>query len=194
VSGKANPAPIIRGHFATLVDARTGRHRAGDFIVLYAIPAACAGVVAGFDVRISGSLAVGLTTVAGIVGAFLFQLSVQLVDRASTWADTAPAPGPRTARQAQLLRELMANAAYASLTAIAAAVVLVIASVVSNGLAQRVLSVVAALLLAHLALTLVMVLRRVFLMAMDRIDAARTGAARIEAEASRSSSFPDRAA
>lgn len=186
MGGKANPGPIVRGHLATLVDARTGRHRPSDFVVLYGIPAACAVTVAVFDVRISGTLAVGLTSVAGLVGAFLFQLAVQLVDRASTWADTTPAPGPRTARQAKLLRELMANASYASLTAIAAAVVLVVAAVVSEPTPLRGLSVAAALLLAHLALTLVMVLRRVFFMAMDRLDEARTGAEHLETAAPRS--------
>lgn len=74
----------------------------------------------------------------------------------------------------------MANAAYASLIAIAASAVLVFAAAADGGPASQVVAPIGAALLVHLALTLVMVLRRVFFMAIDHLDAVRTGAARLE--------------
>lgn len=177
---KVNPWPIVRAHLQTLVNQPDGRISARDLVVLYGPPVASAGVVAWFDVRFAGNLAVGLLTVAGLAGAFLFQLAVQLVESSSAWADTGPRRNPRTSRQARLFRELMANASYASLVALTAAVALAVVAATKDPLLQRVSTIMAAGLLVHLGLTLTMVLRRVFLFAVDRVDAARTGAARLE--------------
>lgn len=177
--GKVDPRPIIADHFRTLVDARTGRARAEDYLTLFGGPLALAVLVAGFDVRFGQTLAVGLLTVAGVAGAFLFQLAVQLVDTVSNWADAHPDPGPRTSRRALLLGQMMANAAYASLLSLLSAAVLVVVAV-ARGDWLRLLSAGATFLLVHLLLTLAMVLRRMFLYARDRLDTAKTGAERFD--------------
>lgn len=176
--GKADPRPIINAHLATLVNAATGKVRRADQLVAFVLPLAVGVIVGSFDVRVTGVLAIGLLTVAGVAGAFLFQLAVQLLGSITAWADSDPQPGSQTSRQAQLFRELQANASYASLIAIVAAVVLAVAAVGGQDMVQRLVSAVAATLLVHFAVTMLMVLRRVFLLSIARLDEARTGGGR----------------
>lgn len=177
-TGKVNPRPIVVAHLATLVDATTEKVRFTDYVVLYALPIGVAAVAAWrvSDLKIGEGLAAALLAVAGLFGAFLFQLSIQLMNQAATWADTQPTPSSTTSRYANLMGGLAANTAYACLVSIISAAVLIAAAVSVDGVGETAIVAVAIGLLVHLGLTLLMILRRVFLLSQMRLLAARTGA------------------
>jgi len=171
---KADPRKIIHAHRRSYVDARTGKGRWQDYIILEVVPAAAGGVCLVLDVRLNSIASTGLLTVTALLSAFLFTLMLQLSERAMDWADSRPQPGPDTSSHATYLEELAANAGYASIVCIAAAVTFVIASV-GTGWALRIASALGLALSAHLALVLMMVMKRVFALTQDRLNRARTG-------------------
>src|SRR5437016_9275493 len=131
-SGKAYPRNIIRAHRRSYIDARTGRRRWQDHLLLEVTPLAVLGACLGSGVQLGQGASVGLLTVCGLLSAFLFGVMLQMADRAMTWADSSPAPGRETSAHAIYLGELAANAGYASLACVVAAVVFVVASVSSG--------------------------------------------------------------
>lgn len=172
---KADPTPIIRAHWDSYRSAR-GRSPS-DYFVFAGVPLAVFGACIWFDVHLSPAISVGLLTVSGLLGAFLFQVMLQILERATGWADSMPAKGPATSRHARLLEQLAANAGYASLVSIGAAIAFVAASTTSNSL-LRVSSAVGLALGTHLVLVLLMVMKRVFAVIQERLARARTGADR----------------
>jgi len=92
------------------------------------------------------------------------------------YADSRPAPCQATSSHAAYLLELAANAGYASLLCIAAAIAFAFASAVTSHLALRVSSAIGLALAVHLVMVMVMVLRREFLLTEERLGRARTGA------------------
>jgi hypothetical protein len=171
---KVDPRKIIRAHRRTYVDAQTGKVRWQDYLTLEVAPVVAGAACLAFDVRLGASASTGLLTVAALLSAFLFTLMLQMSERAMDWADSRPAPGPDTSARAVYLEELAANAGYASLVCIAAAVTFVIASV-GSGWVLRIASALGLALSAHLALVLMMVMKRVFTLTQDRLNRARTG-------------------
>lgn len=172
--GKADPRPIIAAHVRTLRTASDGQSRPIDCLVMYAFPVVAAGTAAVAGTTFDGTLVAGLLTVAGLAGAFLFSLMVQLLETITTWADSQPAPGARRTRQAALYEQLAANAAYAALIAFVTAGVLVFTAVTSSAWLERTLTAVSSGFLVHFALTVLMVMRRVFLLSVGRVNEART--------------------
>ena len=116
---------------------------------------------------------VGLLTVSALLSAFLFGLMLQVADRAATWADSAPERGRATSDHATYLAELAANAGYASLVSILTSVAFVVAST-SHGWVLRVAAALGLGLGSHLVLTLLMVMKRVFNLTLQRLRIART--------------------
>lgn len=192
-SFKADPRAIIRAHYATYVDARTGRGRVRDHIEFAAPPVIALSVCLLLDVRLSSGASAGLLTATGLLGAFLFSAMLQVSQRAMDWADSAPLPGPITSSHARLLRELAANSGYASLACIAAAIAYVVSAIsapdvlassagsdaaVDEG-SQWVLRASSAIGLAlgvHAVQTLLMVMKRVFALTEERLNRAQAGA------------------
>jgi hypothetical protein len=172
-SFKADPLPIIRGQWATYVDARTHRIRLTDHLIFNGVPAALGGLALWREVKFSPTTAGALLAATGLLGALLFGVMLQIVDRAVNWADTLPGPSGATTDHARYLRELAANAGYSSLICIAAAASS-FAVIVTTGWTLRVFSAVTTALVAHLVLVLLMVMKRVFLLVMERLDAATT--------------------
>lgn len=174
-SVKVDPRNLIVAHYRTYIDVRTGRQRWQDYFLLAVLPIGCLiGCVFG-DVRLVTGASVGLLTVSGLLSAFLFGVMLQISERAMDWADSSPAPGPETSKHAIYLSELAANSGYASLVSVVAAIVFVVASA-SSGWVLRVSSAVGLALGLHMALVLLMVMRRVFALTQERLIRARTGA------------------
>jgi hypothetical protein len=148
---KPDPRKIIRAHLDTYVDVRTGKGRPQDHLLIEGLPVAVFGVCVGLDVRLGPIAAGGLLTVTGLLGVFLFGLVVQLAARAMDLADSRPPRSPDTSAHAIYLQELAANASYASLACITAAVVFVVVSVTSHW-ALRVSSALGLAIGAHLVL------------------------------------------
>lgn len=179
-ASKIIPGGIVRAHLGTLVHATTGRARPADYLTAYVVPAVVVAVSLKQDVELTPALAAGLATVAGLAAAFLFQLAVQLMDRAANWADTGPDVGERTNRHERHMREMSANSSYASIIALLCTAALTAGAVMKSEPGRSILMAVGLFLVVHLALTLAMVLKRVFAMTLDRLDAVRTGTAAIE--------------
>jgi hypothetical protein len=144
-------------------------------LVFYGIPRAALGGSLLFGVELDGGIAVGLLTVSGLLSALFFGVMLQVSERAVSWADDSPEPGPHTSGHAAYLGELAANAGYASLVSITAALVYVVASV-SSGWLLLVSSALGVALGLHLVLILLMVMKRVFALTQERLTRARTGA------------------
>ena len=117
---------------------------------------------------------VGLLTVAGLLSAFLFGAMLQVSQRAMDWSDTNPVPSEDVSEHAEFLRQLAANAGYASLVSILTATIFVVASVTSHGTAVLFTALGLGLAL-HMALVLAMVIARVFALTQERLVRAETG-------------------
>jgi hypothetical protein len=171
---KIDPTPIVRAHFGTFTDG-ADRLRRRDLVEQVVLPIAAGTIAWWFGAEISATTALGALTLAGLFSAFLFGLSIQLLDRSATWADTKPDPGPSTSSYANLLAEMSANAGYASLVAAIAAAACLAVAITSTGWQERVLAATVVTLLVHLGTTLLMVARRTYLLTAERLLRARTG-------------------
>lgn len=172
---KANPTVLIRAHYATLVDARTGRARPWDHLLFEGLPLIALGSALAVQVELSTEVSAGLLTVTGLLSAFFFQTMLQVAQRSMEWADEEPGPGPDTSRRANFLAQISANAGYAALVSLTTSAVFVCASVATGSLALRLLSSLGIALAVHLVLVLLMVVVRVFAITTERLTDTRTG-------------------
>ncbi len=171
---KIDPRRMVVVHFRSLVDARTDRSRVQDYAWLLALPAVV-GIGCGVaDVRLPVAASAGLLTVAGLLGAVLLGLMLQVGDRASAFADARPTPSEETSSRARYLLELTANAGYASLVSIVAAIAFVVSSV-TQATSLRVASAIGLCVGSHLLLTMTMVMKRWFALTEAALDDAATG-------------------
>lgn len=171
----SNPWPIFEGQLATMTD-EAGEVRRAAIVELGAPPLLVLVGAWFLDCTIDAVVGAAILTLAGLSAAFLFQLTIQLLDRAASWADTKPMPSKETSRYARLLEQLAANAAYAALVSAATAAAALTATVARSGLAERSTSAITLALLTHLAVVLLVVLVRTFLLTIARLRDARTGA------------------
>lgn len=176
MSSKADVRRIINAHRATYVDAATGHRSLRDRIEFEVVPLAAAVAFGWFDVTLRPAASVGLLTISGLLAAFLFGVMLEISDRAMSWADSHPARGRDTSEHANFLQQVAANAGYASLVSIAAAIAYVVAAT-SHGhpWVLRISSAVGLAIGIHLSLTLLMVMKRVFALTQQRLNRARTG-------------------
>lgn len=180
---KGDVTAIVKAHWATYIDVRTGKRRLADHVYFEGLPLLGLVVMLWFDLRLTTAAAIGLLTIAGLLSAFLFGVMLQVSDRAMNWADNDPAPSKQTSDDAKYLEELAATAGYASLVCLAACLAFVIASVSQkHDLVLRVSSAVGCAIGIHLVLTLLMVMKRVFRYTQAKLIRARTGAGRRAAE------------
>jgi hypothetical protein len=174
---KASPWRLIKAHWGTYVDARTGRIRWQDHALFEGIPLIVLGVCIWRGVHLGTATATGLLTATSLLSALLFGVMLQISGRAMDWADTKPSPSRDTSEHAQYLEELAANAGYASLVCIVDAMVFVVAATASKQLLEAA-SGIGLALGAHLVLVLLMVMKRVFALTQERLVRARTGSDR----------------
>lgn len=172
---KANPWIIVRAHWRTYVDARSGKARWQDWAEFGVPPVVVVGVCLWRDVELPTSASAALLTVTGLLSVFLFGVITQVSGRAMDYADSRPPRGPETSAHAIYLLELAANAGYASLVCTAAAVSFAVASIGSRW-TLRISSAVGLGLATHLVLVLLMVMVREYLLTQERLERARTGA------------------
>ena len=179
MNSKASVYKIIQAHRATYVNAVTGRGSLRDRAEFEWLPILAGILFLVFDVTLRPAASVGLLTISGLLGAFLFGVMLQISDRAMDWADHPPQQGRDTSDHAEYLEQLAANAGYASLVSIAAAIAYVVAATAhGHAWVLRIASAVGLALGIHLALTLLMVMKRVFALTQQRLRRARTGVSR----------------
>ena len=183
---KISPWFIVRAQHETYVDDRTGRPRWQDYVVFYGLPVLALGVCLWRQVELSLAASGALLAASGLLSALLFGVMLQVSDRAMSWADDAPQPSAETSNHAAFLRELAANAGYASLVSIAAAIAYVVSAMsapeptetdkaASGGTVLEAATAVGLALGVHLVLVLLMVMKRVFALTEERLTTARTG-------------------
>ncbi len=166
---------MVATHRRSFRASGSGRLRWSELVLFDVIPFAAAAICIWRSVYLPSATSIGLLTTTGLLSAFLFGLMIQVSDRAATWASENPPPGEDTSWHAQYLEQLSANAGYASLVSVLAAVLFVIASTTTHW-PLRVVSAIAIGLGIHLVLTLLMVIRRLFALTQERLRRARTGA------------------
>lgn len=150
---------IVQDHFATFIDARTGKPRVSDYAAMVAVPLLVGAFVWRKQAHLDGvpELLAGVGVLTGGLFALLLQV-FPLAERLTT----DPRLGGQL-RLRQLLDELEANASYAVLVGLVVTGLLAgIAAFTSEG--ERVSSVasgVAIALLAHWLLTSLMTVKRI---------------------------------
>ncbi len=171
---KASPLEIITAHYKTYVDDATGKARWQDYALFVGVPLLVFGICGWLEISLPQAASVGLLTVSGLLSAFLFGAMLQVSQRAMDWLDTRPVRSEANSEHGRFLRQLAANAGYASLVSIVTATLFVIASATS-GEAQSAVGIVGLALACHMALVLLMVMARVFALTDERLVKAEAG-------------------
>lgn len=127
----------------------------------------CLSAVWGLS--ISAQLAASLVVVTGVLAAFFFQVSIQVLVRAASWVMSVEERSDDGYEYARLLHDLAASSSYAALISVSCALAAVGAGISSCGWNERLFVGMSLGLISHLLLTLVLVLVRVFLLTRGRI-------------------------
>lgn len=158
MSSKWSVTDVVKDHYATFVDAGTGRPMVTDYLGMVAAPIAAGVLLAwrGVELRSLGDLLAGV----GIFVAALFAAQMQTFALAQRLTDDPRLAGQR--RLAQVLDELEANLSYAVLVGLAGLVVLMSAAALHDEehAASRWWTLAVAAILGHLLLTTFMALKR----------------------------------
>lgn len=173
---KANPWQLVTEHYRTLRDRRTDESRWQDYAWFLLLPAGVYLASCVIGIELPEGASAGLLTASGVLAAFFFGVMLQVAQRALDWSDSNPEKGRDTSWQADFLTQIAANAGYAVLVSITAAVVLVAVLITEDdGLANVLLSALALALCVHLALMLSMVLVRIYAVTSDRLLRTKVG-------------------
>jgi hypothetical protein len=178
---KADPSLIIRAHWGTYVDGRTGRPRLADYAEAVFPPAVTVAFCLFQHVKLDDGASAALLTVSGLLGAFLFGVMLQVYERSYELEDSKPEPGETLSIQVRNLEELAANAAYAALVCMTAAGAFAVATATS-GEWLGAFSALGLGLTTHYAVVLLMVMRRLFIRTKASLQRATTGSGRRGAE------------
>ena len=160
-----NPFPILGKHWRSVQGAWP------RYILLSLAPGALAWRL---KAEVSPGTGAACITIAGLTSALFLQLSIQIVDRAATWSDSAE-PSEQTSLYAKHLDDLAANSAYGTLAAFLAAGMGGWVSVTKSGLPEKLGSILLAISLGHLAMTVLLVCIRTYHYTIARTRDARTG-------------------
>ncbi|MFI7518955.1 hypothetical protein [Micromonospora globbae] len=156
---KASVLPIIRDHFDTMRDARSGKIRVSDLAFFYGIPllVGVAAYVFSWGVKGIDNLLAALSILTGL----LFNLLVLLFDTAARFKGRPGAEAnAENKHKYRLIHELQANITYTLGVGLAVAIILGACSLAGVQDARRPWSVLVTILLAHFVLLLGMLLKR----------------------------------
>ncbi|MBW4716209.1 hypothetical protein [Saccharothrix obliqua] len=156
MTAKWSAARILRDHWKTLVDARTGKTRALDIVAFYGT-STLVGVTAflgEFQLRGLEGVLSGVSIYTALLFGLLvhvFQLRIRMLDQP-----------PATPEPVRLIDELEANVSYTVFVGVLTTALLIttIALTPKDTPASVVLSAPASALLVHLILSLLLVLKR----------------------------------
>lgn len=167
--GKSSVVGIVKGHFKTLRDARTGRIRVRDFFWQIGLPIACGIACALYRWRLpdASNAIVGISIVAALMcamAALIFQIRLDLNKIPVT-----------EKRDIILIDEVFANVMWAILMGLALALYLIVIDAVgllNESTAAIIATSIAVALCAHFALVIGMCLKR-FQRSYEKIAAHR---------------------
>lgn len=166
--------PVVLTHFRGF-RGPSKAIRGRDILEQAIVPLVVGAATILLEVELSEPISAGILAITGVASAFCFHLSIQLLDRAANWAESSPTPGRDTTTYASLIEELSANTLYAAYIAALAAVAAFLAGITEDGWPERVLVCISAVVTVHFAVTLMLVMARVFLLTRARLNIARTG-------------------
>lgn len=185
VLNKINVRPIYQAHLRTLFNNRTERPSRADRALFFGLPVLLATVLVAVGVRASDTS--GLLGVVAFLGGFLFALLILVLEMAAgTAADTEDhGVRARTLRRVVVLRELSSNVSYGVLLCIGTTAVLAVGTFTGDAVATDAApgggtqvqqpwwyTGVMLAALAHLGLTLLMILKRLFTVINRELDLA----------------------
>jgi len=158
VAAKWSVSFLIKDQLDTFVSERTHKPWIPDYIAFFAAPIALGSIAFLFHFRfenVDGILA-GVTIFTGLLFALVihvFTLGLRITD------DPRIGSGTRTSR---LIDQLQTNVSYAVLVGIVTTVALAVASSTTDSghRVGRVMTAILVILLAHLVLTILMILKR----------------------------------
>lgn len=171
---RSNLIAIIKNHYRTYEDIRTGVPRWQEYTVSAVLPLAIFGICLAVQVRVGGAVAVGLFVVGGIFGVSMLAAMVQIARRSIDWANSSPVPSKDTSFYATYLSELVASTGYAALVFMLASVVFVVAST-SSGWVGVVASSIGIAMGIHAVFVLLAIIERLFAITQAQLNRARTG-------------------
>ena len=166
---------IIRNHYRTYADVRTGVPLWREYSVSVVSPLAVLAICLATHVGLVGVVAVGLFVVSGIFGVYMFAAMVQKARRSTDWANSSPVPSEDTSFYATYLLEMVASMGYAALEFILASAVFVVAST-SSGWIGTVASSIGIAVGVHAVVVLLAIIKRLFAITQAQLNRARTGA------------------
>ncbi len=175
VLDKINVRPICQAHLRTLFNNRTERPSRADRALFFGLPVFLATALVALGVEATDTAA--LLGAVAFLGGFLFALLILVLQMAAGAAAETEDSGvhARTLRRVVVLRELSGNVSYAVLLCIVTTAVLIVGTFTEDQVfvqeAGKITSeteqpwwytglMLAAL--AHLGLTLLMILKRLF--------------------------------
>ncbi len=169
---KVNISPIIRDHLASFRDFRTGSRKGSDVILFWGIPICVAALCLWRGLLLSTASVNAILTAFSIFAGLLFNLLVMVLTFLQTSNSKGVDLGDLVTKK-QILREVTANLSFAILLAMA----IVGASVIVLSIAgkdqyyiNRWGSMVLVLGVLNFALTLVMLLKRMYKLMQFEFD------------------------
>ena len=154
---------VLSGHVNTLVDEETGSKLWGDFLIFYGFPLVVGVTLYVRGVILSDGALDVATNALAILAGLLFNLFVVL--HSLSWPKITH-PMKETGRR--LAGQVYANIAYCILISLIALVALTISANSSScGRARLIFSSVSVYLIVHFGLTMLMVLRRTYIIIQD---------------------------
>jgi len=154
---KVDVTLIVRDQFRTLHRGITPGLSFPDLFILYAFPIGVGAT--GFALRWSIAGISDLLVAVSLLAGLLFNLLVPIFELARKITDIARS-GEKARIRKILIGELYSNVSYSILVALSAAVLLGACSALGIDHPGRYLSAIAAIILIHFLLTLMMILKR----------------------------------
>lgn len=161
MSTKIDVSEIVIAHFRTLKDARTGRLSWIDMVVFLGLPAALAALAWYQHFIIDTALANLILPALSIFAGLLVNAIVVLY--------TVVATKTLQGDERELVEEIFPNLLFAILISLLT-IGIVCASAQTGDAIQLVLSVIAAFLLGNTVLTLLMAIKRLFVLLRDQFS------------------------
>ena len=160
---KIDVRDVFVAHLKTLVDHSSGTRSWGDYLLFYGFPLCFGAGLYVLEVSLSDSSLRIATTALAILAGLLFNLLVLL--HGLSWPKEKH-PLRRTALE--LEKQVYANIAYAIVSSLIALVALIVAANFDTSNRVRLIAgAIAACLVVHFGLTMVMVLKRIFAILQD---------------------------
>lgn len=154
---------IFTGHIDTFVDESTGAKLWSDFVLFYASPIVLSVVLYAQGVILSDTALDISTNALAILAGLLFNLLVLL--HSLSWPKGTH-PLQETAHRLSV--QVYANIAYCIVSSLVALIAVIIAANTNSCSKSRlIISAVSAYLIAHFGLTMVMVLKRIYVVLQD---------------------------